>query len=395
MKKVLSFEEHFLLMLMEFDIAPGKRDELIAHIKYITNWQKVARVAITSGMAPLFYKNLQTLNLKELVPAEVFQKFKNQYIQTLFKNTQRIKAFEVIIAELNKKNIDFIPLKGIYLAPSLYQDLGLRTMCDIDFMVRIDDVENCKEALLKLGWRVKEIHKTDHIKSLNVFHTPYVFLNDGMMIELHQKLYESGTDFDMPADELWAKSIKQVYLNGESYQLNFEDLLLHQILHLYKHFIAGQHCFKSFVDIVSLIKNSKNEFNRQAFSELIEKYNCQQEVAVINSVLKSYFSLEIYAPAENPKSTTKIDVDLIFRSLLNGENKNAKDYLEENKIEYISDKKRLKHIKGLKQKITYVLGNVFPDKNFMYRRYKITQHHQLLYYYPYRILSLLKNKKNR
>ena len=393
MDRVLSPEEHFLILLMEFDLTLAKREELIASIKNTNNWQKIGKVAISNGLAPLFYKNIQALNLKEFIPAELFQKFKNQYIQTLFKNTQRIKAFEVIIAALNKKNIDFIPLKGIYLAPSLYRDLGLRPMCDIDFMVRTTDLEDCKSLLEDFGWKNTIIYKSEQIKNLNHSHTPYVFIKDGMMIELHQKLYESGTSFNVPVNDLWARAVKQPYLNGVSYQLNFNDLLLHQILHLYKHFILGQLCLKSFVDIASLIKHKGREIEIVALNKLIEKYQCKEEVLSIQGVLKQYFSTGMLFHENDTQD--KLDADLIFFSILNGDQETVTNYINDKKIKFVSEESGLKKIHGLKHKINYIISNVFPDKAFMYKRYKINNQFQLLYFYPYRVLSLLKNKEKR
>ena len=148
MEKKLSSEEDFLLNLMEFEIDPAKKEKIISLINQGIDWLKISKVAQVSGLAPLFYKNFQALNLIEYLPEDLIQRFKNKYVKTLFENSKKIKYFELIVSELNKNNIDFIPLKGIYLIPTFYKDFGLRTMCDIDILVRLNDVEKCKDVFL-------------------------------------------------------------------------------------------------------------------------------------------------------------------------------------------------------------------------------------------------------
>ncbi len=389
MVKVLSLEEDFLLTLMEFEIDPAKKEKIIELINQGVEWTKISRVAQASGLAPLFYKNLQTLNLIEFVPEDIVQRFKNKYVKTLFENLKKVKYFELIISELNKNNIDFIPLKGIYLIPTFYQDFGLRSMSDIDVLVRVNDVEKCKEIFLKQDWKIKDIYHTDSIKKLNLSYTPYVFFKDGMKIDFHQNLYHSGARFEVPIEDLWSRSKNQKFLSGNSSQLSHEDLILHQILHLYKHLIVGQFCFKSFIDIVTLIKKSNHAFNESFFLELVQKYNCKHEVSLINNLLKTYFSIEIITQNEKQKLNKEVDMDLIFRSLLNGESKKVKDYLKKNKIVYITPTDRLKQINGTKNTIIYVLGNLFPNKKYMVERYQIKKKYKFVYFYIYRLFTIL------
>jgi hypothetical protein len=390
MEKVLSLEEDFLLTLMEFEINPAKKEKIIELINQGIDWPKIISFAKASGLAPLFYKNFQNLNIIEFIPEDLINKFRNKYVKTLFENSKKVKYFELIIEELNKNNIDFIPLKGIYLIPTFYQDFGLRTMSDIDVLVRVNDVERCKEIFLKQDWKIKDMFHTDSIKKLNLSYTPYVFFKDGVKIDFHQNLYHSAARFKVPVEELWSRSKNQKFLNGNSKQLIYEDLILHQILHLYKHLVVGQFCFKSFIDIVTLIKKSHHVFNESFFMELVHKYNCNYEVSLINNLLKTYFSIEIFTQKEMQKLNKQLDIDLIFKSLLNGESQHVKEYFNKNKIVYIPIIKRLKHISGTKNTIIYVLGNLFPSKKYMVERYQIKKKYTFIYFYIYRIFTIFR-----
>ena len=395
MKKPFTPEENLILQLMETPVSSVKKNEIKTQINLIKDWKKITSVAVKNGIAPLFFKNIQDLELKDFVPSDVFQKFKNLYIKTYFKNSIKIKEFKQIINELNNHKIDFIPLKGIYFITELYGDLGMRTMCDIDFMVRAEDVEKCKELLLKLDWKIKTIYHTENIKDLDLFYTPYVFTKDDIMIELHNKLYEIGVDFDVQVENLWSKSITKTYLNSSSKQLNLEDLLIHQILHLYKHFIQGQPTLKSFVDITTLFRKEQKEFNQAHFLELINQYNCKKEIDLINKILKTFFSIDLYSSIANVNDINRFDGNFIFRCLINNEPNEAQLYIDKNKISYLSDKKRIQSINGIKDKIIFISSSTFPNKDFMFKRYNLSRNYQLIFYYPYRVLSILKKKNKK
>ena len=125
------------------------------------------------------------------------------------------------------------------------------------------------------------------------------------------------------------------------------------------------------------------------FLELVQKYNCKHEVLLINNLLKTYFSIEIITQNEKQKLNKEVDMDLIFRSLLNGESKKVKDYLKKNKIVYITPTDRLKQINGTKNTIIYVLGNLFPNKKYMVERYQIKKKYKFVYFYIYRLFTIL------
>ena len=78
MEKVLSLEEDFLLTLMEFEINHAKKEKIIELINQGIDWPKIISFAKASGLAPLFYKNFQNLNIIEFIPEDLINKFSNK-----------------------------------------------------------------------------------------------------------------------------------------------------------------------------------------------------------------------------------------------------------------------------------------------------------------------------
>jgi hypothetical protein len=57
-----------------------------------------------------------------------------------------------IIQEFKKSGIDFLALKGLYFAFTIYPHRGLRSMADIDFLVKRKDLNKIDEILAGLGY---------------------------------------------------------------------------------------------------------------------------------------------------------------------------------------------------------------------------------------------------
>jgi AraC-like DNA-binding protein len=92
---------------------------------------------------------------------------------------------------LEEGQIPFLPLKGWHIK-HLYPRPDMRSMCDIDVLVRKEDMETASELLHKCGFHSNSQWNTNHIGFLKPPH---------IALELHHSLfYEDISYYDYFAD---------------------------------------------------------------------------------------------------------------------------------------------------------------------------------------------------
>lgn len=74
------------------------------------------------------------------------------YVGTRNQNTLYFNELNMILEQAKLNNIHCYPVKGPMLIPSLYNDFGIRSMNDIDFLIKHDDIEKIDYFMCSLGY---------------------------------------------------------------------------------------------------------------------------------------------------------------------------------------------------------------------------------------------------
>lgn len=145
-----------------------------------------------------------------------------------------------VIDALEKAKIDFLPLKGSVIR-KFYPQPWMRTSCDIDILVKDEELESAIAYLTKeLGYIEKQ--KGDHDVTLTS--------QSGVNIELHYKLPEESltkASYNI-LDNVWNESQKK---EGYShfFEMTDEMFYFHHIAHMAKHFEKGGCGIRPFIDL--------------------------------------------------------------------------------------------------------------------------------------------------
>lgn len=144
---------------------------------------------------------------------------------------------------LNRIGVPFILLKGSVLR-QFYKSPWLRTSCDIDILVKKDDLSQAQNAIIK---------ELEYERKGNSTHDISLFSSGGVCLELHFELKE--TDFrDSPLlTDIW-NSQEIAQMSEFEYGMTNELFLFYHIYHMAKHFIHGGCGIKALVDLW-IIKN--------------------------------------------------------------------------------------------------------------------------------------------
>jgi hypothetical protein len=230
---------------------------LESHLDDDRAWSGLVERAVRHRLGPLVFATLRAVSEAGVVrpPDAVLTRLRAIYERHAARAVRRVALLGELGPMLERAGIPIIVLKGAALGPGLYGDPALRTMGDVDLLVRRDRQEAAERVLLALGyvpdvsWRSAAWYRAHH------HHLAPLRSPDGSLaIELHHTIVERG-DVQVPVDELWARARLQRIGATRFRVLAAEDLLLHLCLHLaYNNRIAGGQ-LRDLRDVAQLIRH--------------------------------------------------------------------------------------------------------------------------------------------
>lgn len=230
--------EEVFFALIRFEI---KGDELCDEVKNF----------ITPDVLPVLFKLSKRHDLAHLIgdaldrngllpeKTEAKKRFLQERNMAIYRYEQQQYILEQICEALENKKIHFIPLKGSVLR-QLYPEPWLRTSCDIDILVKKDELENAVRFLCDQVGCVSD--KQPSVNEWSIF-TP-----SGVHVELHYDLTEGDKYCKEVLSDIWQYT--QSMQDGK-YQLLLTDeaFYCYHIAHMVKHFENGGCGVRPFLDL--------------------------------------------------------------------------------------------------------------------------------------------------
>jgi hypothetical protein len=167
------------------------------------------------------------MELKSSEQSGILSKGQN-YFLTLSKNLLLLNKGREIISEFKDKHVDYLILKGLYLAFSVYPDAGLRPMADIDFLVKKEELCKIKEVLNKLGY-IETSAKEQRIYGCD----STFYGKHGISIDIHWDLcqYERFKGVINITADFWRRAREVDFDETSIMTLSTEDHVLYVLLH--------------------------------------------------------------------------------------------------------------------------------------------------------------------
>lgn len=376
-------QENILLLSARIHPSVEVLAELDAQVALVADWEEVVEVLIAQGAGPLFYSKLPQLPNGVLIPAASREKLKQSYFITLSRGTMLYNVFTIAAELLTSIDVDFLVLKGTYLAESLYGDIGLRQLSDIDLLIREEDGGKARQALMAAGFRSDDYPMAAFLRENLGFehYPPLVF--QGVSIELHVRLNRPGEKFHLPAGS-FLKNAETVTISGTAVKVpDFCDHLIHTCVHLHKHFRDGQVQFTGFNDIVNLLHKHPEKINWETLTERCSTYRCEEIVYRYLLLTAKYYQVALPAHILSTYAYSLTgEVEEQFLRFLTGYR--GKHFSVETGIRGINN------VQGIGMKVKYLALMLLPTRKYMVASYKIKNPSLFWCYYPYRYWIALK-----
>ena len=173
----------------------------------------------------------------------ISEKFRKALLMAVYRYERNNYGLKSICALFEENHIDYIALKGAVIR-DYYPKPFLRTSCDIDILVKEEDVDKATQLLVnELNFRLDSKEQYD----------VSLFSPTGEHFELHFKLLEYGFKEVKTLQDIWLGN--EIYESSpHCFKMSNELFLLFHIYHMAKHFIHGGCGIKSLIDLW-IIKN--------------------------------------------------------------------------------------------------------------------------------------------
>ncbi|HET6516462.1 MAG TPA: nucleotidyltransferase family protein [Thermodesulfovibrionales bacterium] len=234
----LSHEDRFLLSCIR-----SGRDAAFA-IKDISknslDWDEIIDSASWHTVAPLVYGTLKDMPERRFVPPKAIDVLKEAYYAAWGRNMLLYAELGRVLEAFRAEGIEVILLKGAALAKTLYPDIGMRPMNDVDIMVKREDLFQAERRLSELGYVFHGGNTLEWWRE-NYCHIGYVYPEQSVLVELHwhitSKTDSSGIHglVSDVTEGFWRRAHHGEHFGDNVRILSPEDALLHLSLHFLKH----------------------------------------------------------------------------------------------------------------------------------------------------------------
>jgi len=263
-------EDRLICYCARIDIDQNITEKIKEILSPNLNWAYFFDRARTKGVISLVYKSLSEIDYaKSMLPEVTWGRLESCYYTIATRNTLLYERLNYILDSFNQANIEVIILKGMDLVQTVYADIALRAMYDIDILIHREDFPLVEERLKRLGY-------------MNSSSYPEDFHKDNMMVDVHWDLMNitrvksRSKSYCIDIDEVW-RSSRFIEINGRRVRiLSPEHCLIDLCLHLTLH--HGLSGLIWFVDIARLIEYYKNEIDWNRFLDESLKYKIYKPI---------------------------------------------------------------------------------------------------------------------
>jgi len=259
----LSFppEDRLCLLLARGRLTPDEQFRTRELLSSPINWPHVLEQACAHGVYPLVYSNLRELGFSG-VPDAIRTELKRAYLANSVRSQLLSQELARLLRQLSDAGIPSIPLKGVFLAESLYGDPATRVSTDIDLFVPAARRDRAIEMIRDAGYA--DVFDDSFFRKLDLrYGRHYAFRRDyigcSTDVELHWRLVQHSSQDQVAVADLWAEAQPTRFFGAPAHRLSPEWEFLYLAIHAADH---GWQGLKWLVDLHHLAITSPPDWQR-------------------------------------------------------------------------------------------------------------------------------------
>ena len=349
------------------------------------DWDTLARKAYAEGVGPLLYWRISKIENVSSLPDETRSFLRILYAGTHLQNQVLFKELEQLASDLHQAGIPAVVLKGACLALTVYPDLGLRPMGDVDVLVPTPKLDEAVGIAKSLGFVDAAPEASSGLHELLSHHVSLQKAgSQAVIVEIHDRLAgEDAFSFAVPVGWFW----EQAEPLDNSSLMQFQSLLMlspvAQILYAAGHAMlqhGGENApLRWFYDLDLLIRHYHERMDWDLLLSQAKTFEWGSALAAALFRTVTYFNTPV------PKTVLAALAQATDR---HRELVALKQSRSETHI--LLERQKLLSL-NLYGRIRLILALLVPNPAYMRHRYHLKSSWMLLFYYPFRWWLILKD----
>jgi hypothetical protein len=274
----MELEQSKLYEILIACLKKDKREPEAAAVSALSaeDWQNLLEISTIQRITSLLWHRLKQKNMQTLVPETSATQLKEAYRRNTLDNLRFKRELILLLSALNAERIPLILLKGIVLANTVYENIGLREMNDIDVLAQFEDLKRIADILMDMGYKPLQTIDANITRQAN-HHLPGLIKKGHVKYEVHWNLTRPGERYNIDPHGLWERADQIEIAGCHTLILSHEDMILHLCLHTsYQHrFVFG---LRPFCDIAETIDHFGPALNWQTVVDRACNYGWQRGV---------------------------------------------------------------------------------------------------------------------
>lgn len=346
------------------------------------NWESTMALVYHENLAPLLYA---IVHGHDLFPSKLEQEIRKTYLSNAIRNTLLFENLAQIQENFAAEEISIILLKGAALAETIYDNIAIRPMVDIDILVHSEDVNSALNQLISLTYN--PVEPESHPGIITEYENELLLQKSGhidVALELHWSLLDSPHyQHRIQMDWFWQTAVPAQFAAVPGLVLGTEALLLHLCSHLMLHHRGEGMLWLH--DVAEVLVQCRTSLNWDTLLNKAQEYDLVLSLQYILTHVTLQWNIEL-----PPGMLDKINElhpsprELkVFNWLTAVQRPIAQRFWAD-----------LATSSSWPRRLEYAWYSLLPTPDYMRRRYKINRPLLLPIYYPYRwlvgILSLFR-----
>src|SRR3990172_208262 len=133
-------------------IISGRTQELDFDSFSPAEWELLMHRAQAEGAAALLYWRLSQSGEIKSLPESLRNSLRAMYFSIRMNNQEILKELEILTRLFDQAGIPVVALKGVCFALTIYPDIGLRPMADLDLLVPASKISEAVRLTKSLGY---------------------------------------------------------------------------------------------------------------------------------------------------------------------------------------------------------------------------------------------------
>jgi len=227
----MNSEQLVLCLAARTRIAPEAEQQLLTLVRGSLDWELIWNQGHLHEVLPLLATTMRRIAAQAPIPQPWLARAQRRLYATVIRNTTLADTLIEVLAAFQQAGVAGLPVKGVVLAETIYGGLGLRSLGDLDVLVRPTDLPTARAVLKELRF-VQEADPGFENAHHPYHDPPYYRTASGgdICLELHRGLWATRF-FRLGTDVLWARSGITRLHGTEVRVLSPEDTLLHLAIH--------------------------------------------------------------------------------------------------------------------------------------------------------------------